>query len=117
MGRKKATIPSKELVKQLRPATTPEARENRLVSLAFDAAEQQLLDGTASSQVITQVLKLGSSTERLNRQILELKKELIEEQTKSLRSQQRTEELFEKAMQAFARYSGKDNEEYDEDYE
>ena len=117
MVRKKATIPSKELAKQLRPATTPEARENQLVSLAFDVAEEQLRNGTASSQVITQVLKLGSSTERLNRQILELKKELIEEQTKSLRSQQRTEELFEKAMKAFARYSGKDNEEYDEDYE
>jgi hypothetical protein len=35
------------------PATTPEARENQLISLAVDLAERQLLEGTASSQVLS----------------------------------------------------------------
>ena len=43
------------------PVMTPEARENQLISLAIDLAEQQLRNGTASSQVITHYLKLGSS--------------------------------------------------------
>lgn len=37
----------------MRPALTPEARENQLISLASDLAEKQLREGTASSQVIT----------------------------------------------------------------
>ena len=44
--------------RKMRPAITPEARENQMISLAMDCAEQQLLDGTASSQVITHFLKL-----------------------------------------------------------
>lgn len=36
-----------------RPALTPEAKENQMISLAMHCAEQQMRDGTASSQVIT----------------------------------------------------------------
>ena len=42
--------------KKMRPALTPEARENQLISLAVDLAEEQLRDKTASSQVITHFL-------------------------------------------------------------
>ena len=34
--------------RKIRPALTLEARENQLIALAIDRAEQQLLDGTAS---------------------------------------------------------------------
>ena len=54
-----------------RPALTPEARENQMIALAVDLAEQQLLDGTATSQVITHYLKLGSTKERLEKEKLE----------------------------------------------
>ena len=59
--------------KKLRPALTPEARENQLISLAMDQAEQQLMDGTASSQVITHFLKLATSKTALEKE--KLKKE------------------------------------------
>ena len=67
---KVTNINKKSPVKRGRPALTPEARENQLISLAIDLAEQQLRDGTASSQVITHYLKLGSTKEKLEREKL-----------------------------------------------
>lgn len=57
----KAKTSSSGSSKKMRPALTPEARENQMISLAVDLAEQQLRDGTASSQVITHFLKLGTT--------------------------------------------------------
>ena len=64
--------------KKIRPASSPEAREKQLISLAVNLAEKQLMEGTASSQVITHYLKLGSTREQLETEIREKKKELIE---------------------------------------
>ena len=89
-----------------RPALTPEARENQLICLAIDRAEEQLRNGTASSQVITHYLKLGSSTARLEREILEKNKALIDAKTQAMQSTQRIEELYKNAMDAFKRYKG-----------
>ena len=69
---------SSESSRKMRPALSPEARENQLVSLAVDLAEKQLREGTASSQVITHYLKLGSTKEKIEKEILEKQKELIE---------------------------------------
>lgn len=93
-----------------RPALSPEARDNRLVSLAVDLAEKQLRDGTASSQVITHYLKLGSAKERLEQQILEKQKELIEAKTQNLQSAKRIEELYANALNAMRNYSGQQAE-------
>lgn len=92
---------------RMRPATTPEARENQLISLAVDLAEQQLRDGTASSQVITHYLKLGSTKERLEKEKLTEENKLLKAKTENLKSQQRTEELYAKALMAMQDYSGK----------
>lgn len=91
---------------KIRPALTPEARENQMIALAVDLAEKQLLDGTASSQVITHYLKLGSTKERIEKEILEKQKELISAKTENLRSIKRSEELMEEAIAAMRRYSG-----------
>ena len=91
---------------KIRPALTPEARENQLISLATDLAERQLADGTASSHVITHYLKLGSTKERIEKEILEKQKELIEAKTQSLQSAQRIEELYTNALNAMRNYSG-----------
>jgi hypothetical protein len=91
--------------KKMRPALTPEARENQLVSLAVDLAEQQLRDGTASSQVITHYLKLGSTKEKIEKEILEKQKELIEAKTQALQSTKRIEELYSNALAAMKSYS------------
>ena len=92
--------------KNIRPALTPEARENQLIYLATELAEQQLRDGTASSQVITHYLKLGSTKERIEKEILEKQKELITAKTESLQSTKRVEELYKDAIAAMRKYSG-----------
>ena len=78
--------------RKIRPALTPEARENQMIALAVDLAEKQLLEGTASSQVITHYLKLGTTKEKLEREILEKQKALIEAKTENLQSAKRIEE-------------------------
>lgn len=96
-----------------RPALTPEARENQLISLAVDLAEKQLQEGTASSQVITHYLKLGSTKERIEREILEKQKDLITAKTKALQSAEKIEKLYSDALKAMRNYSGQgDPDEY-----
>ena len=92
--------------RKIRPALTPEARENQLIALAIDRAEQQLLDGTASSQVITHYLKLGSTKERLEREKLERENELLRAKAESIQSAQRIEELYKNALDAMRSYRG-----------
>ncbi len=93
-----------------RPALTPEARENQLISLAIDCVEERLRNGTASSQEVTHFLKLASQKARLEQEILEKQKELIEAKTQSLKSEQRIEELYMQAVNAMRSYSGQANE-------
>ena len=108
---------SKDAPKKIRPATTPEARENQLIALAVDLAEKQLIEGTASSQVITHYLKLGSTKERIEREILEKQKMLIEAKTESLQSTKRIEELYTNAINAMKNYSGQGDSSEDDDEE
>lgn len=95
--------------KRSRPALTPEARENQLISLAVDLAEQQLRDGTASSQVISHYLKLGSTRASLEKEKLERENELLRAKTENLESAKRVEELYKNALNAMRRYSGMDD--------
>ena len=95
-----------------RPALSPAARENQMISLAVDLAEKQLMEGTASSQVITHFLKLGSSKEKLEKEILREQKALIQEKTEALKSAKRIEELYSDAIEAMKEYSGNKDDEY-----
>lgn len=90
------------------PATTPEARENQLIAAAVDLAERQILEGKASSQVITHYLKLASTRERLEQERLRRENELLQAKVESLASAQKNEELYRKAIEAFASYRGED---------
>lgn len=99
----------------VRPPLSPEAVEGQMISMAMDLARQQLQDGTASSQVITHFLKLGSMRERLETEILEKQRDLVAAKTEQLKSQKRVEELYAAALKAMRRYSGVDVE--DEEYE
>lgn len=99
--------------KKIRPALTPEARENQLISLAVDLAEQQLRDGTASSQVITHYLKLGTTRERLEKELLEREVELKKAKTESIQSAERIEKLYSEAITAMRNYGSRgDPDEY-----
>ncbi len=93
-------------IRAIRPALTPEARENQMISLAVDLAERQLQEGTASSQVITHYLKLGSTRERLERERLEEENKLLKARTEQLQSMKRVEELYEEAIKAMRNYGG-----------
>ena len=91
---------------QVRRGMTPEARENRLISLAYDLVEQRLIDGTATSQETTHFLKLGSTKEKIEKEILEKQKDLITAKTEAYQSQKRVEELYSEAIKAFRSYNG-----------
>ena len=99
------------------PATTPEARENQLISLAVDLAEKQLSDGTASAQVISHYLKLGSSRERLEQERLAKENELLEAKREALASAKRVEELYSTALNAMRTYAGQAPLEIEEGYD
>ena len=89
-----------------KPATTPEARENELISYATDLAEKQIREGSASSQVITHFLKLGTSRERLEQERLEHENELTRVKIEAIESQKRIEELYMEALNAMRSYAG-----------
>lgn len=99
-----------------RPATTAEARENELIILAERLAEKQLAEGTASAQVISHYLKLGSTRERLEQKKIEEENELLRAKRESLEASRGMEDLYENAIAAMKRYSGQDRPRGD-DYE
>lgn len=91
---------------RLRPALTPEARENQMIALAMDLVEQRLRDGSASSAETTHFLKLASSKERLEMEVMQKQKELLEAKKEDLDSNKRIEALYGEAMKAMRSYSG-----------
>lgn len=99
-----------------RPAYTPEARENQLISLAYDLAEERLRNGTATSQEVVHFLRLGSVKERKELALMDRELELKVAKTEALQSAKRMEELYVNAINAMKSYSGvNSNGEYDEE--
>jgi hypothetical protein len=107
-------MPSRRQRRQ--PAVTEESRENQLVSLAIDLAEKQLEAGTASSQVITHYLKLGSTREKLEQERLHRENLLLDSKVEAMASAARVEELYGKALDAMRQYAGQIEETYDDDF-
>lgn len=112
VGQPKKSATAKETIRRPRD---PEAQEDLMISLAIDLAEQQLRDGTASSQVISHFLKLGSTKEKLEKQMLAEQVKLVSAKTEMLQSAKRVEELYSEALKAMKNYSGAASEENDED--
>lgn len=96
------------------PAKTAQDRENQVIALAYDLAERQIREGTASSQIIHHFLRLGTEKERLEREILHEQKKLISAKTGSIESQQNMDKMYKDAIEAMKRYSGNGRSE-DED--
>jgi len=96
-----------------RPATTPEGRENQLIALAVDLAEKQLVEGTASSQVISHYLKMGSMREQLEQQRLLRENELLTAKVEAMASTKRIESLYQEALNSMRIYAGQDPVEFD----
>lgn len=93
--------------KRKRPAAiSPEARENQLISLAYDLVEERLLDGTATSQETTSLIRLGTAKARLEAEKIRKENQLLAAKTSQIESEKRTEELYANAIAAMKEYSG-----------
>lgn len=92
-----------------RPANSPEVREQQMIALAVDLAEKQLMEGTASSQVITHYLKLGSMREKLEREKLMEENRLLRAKATAIDTQIETTKLYEDAIRAMKIYDGSDS--------
>lgn len=104
--KKSKTNDIEKISKRSHPAITPEARENQMIALAIDLAEEQLRNGTASSQVITHYLKLGTTISRLELEKIKNENELLKAKTESLQKTQNIDRLYSEAIDAMKRYSG-----------
>lgn len=102
--------------RRTRPAMDPDTRENEMINLASNLAEQQLRDGTASSQVITHYLKLGTAKARLEKTLLQEQINLAKAKTKSYQTAEQTETTIREAVEAMKRYKGASEEEFDDSY-
>jgi hypothetical protein len=100
-----------------KPAYTPEDRDNQLIARAVDLAERQLIDGTASAQVMTHYLKQASPRERLELQRLRQENALLEAKVEQLKSAKRVEELYENALNAMRAYAGHEPMPEDDGYD
>jgi hypothetical protein len=99
----------KEESKEFRPATTPEAREQQLVSLAVNLAEKQLRDGSAAPSVINHFLKIASTRETIEREMLEKQSKLIEAKAQSIYKDREAEDLAKAAIEAMKNYNSGSN--------
>lgn len=113
MARQKAVITTPKRSRS-RPASSPEARENQLISLAYDLAEERLRNGTATSQEVVHFLRLGSMKERKELELLSKKIELDTAKTEALQSAKRIEDLYANAINAFKSYRGDSEDEFDD---
>ena len=108
-------------ISRSRPALTLEARQNQIVSKAINLAEKQIDEGTASSQVLTHFLKLGTVQAEVELEKLKQENELIKAKAEAIASAKRVEDLYAEAMMAFKSYSGQVpntyNEEDDDEYD
>jgi hypothetical protein len=93
------------------PARTPEEEEHYMIGISMKAAEEKILSGKASSQLLTHFLKKASVKEQLEKEKLEAEVELLKAKKESLESQRMLEGLYTEAIKAFAIYTGNDNEE------
>lgn len=113
MGKKNTKTSSTEEM-NWQPAKTPEEQEQRMILLSMNLAEQQLRDGTASSQVITHYLKLASSKERVEKEKLKEEIKLLKAKSKAIESAENIEKLYGEAISAMKEYSGNKS---DDNYE
>ena len=93
---------------------SPEARENQLISLATDRAEELLLSGKAPTSIIVHYLKLGTTKERIEKEILTAQKDLVVAKTEAIKAEKEMGELYKQAMDAMREYNGRGSED-DED--
>ena len=101
-------VQSHDSMSSLRPASSMEDRENQLIAMAMNLAEERLRNKTASAQEVVHFLKLGATKEKdkLERKKLEKETELLSAKTEMIDQQKDNNKLYAEAIDAFKRYSG-----------
>ena len=106
MPRNKAFVSdTDELQAPMRPALSPEAKEQQMVHLATDLAEKRIRAGTASDQLLVHYLKLGTTVAKLDKEKSEIEKKLLQAKIAALESQANSAKLYSDALKAFRSYS------------
>ena len=105
---RRTTSPDEDPISRQPPAKTPEERERQLQSYAVNLAERQLLEGTASAQVITHYLKGTSTRELLELEKLRRENILLGAKAEAMESAKRMEALYAEAITAMRSYAGQD---------
>lgn len=96
------------------PARSPQERENQLINMAMDLAEQKMMDGTASSQIITHFLDLATVKAQLENEKLRSDLEVAQAKILQYQSGEELKSLYENALSAMKDYSGNYGEEYED---
>lgn len=97
--------------KKHRKARSQANRENQLIALAYDLAEQRLREGTASAQEIVHFLRMGDTKTGLEKEKLQHETELLRAKKEAVDSSKKSDERYQEAIDAFRNYSGANNDE------
>ena len=83
-----------------------------MIALAVEQAEKMLREGTAPAQVVLHYLKLGTSREKIEKELMEKQMTIMDAKIENMQAQKGREELYQEAMKAFMSYqsSSKDPE-------
>lgn len=106
MAKTRSIEPTLSQNRHYRKALSPDAREDQLIALAMDTAEERMRNGTASSQEIVHFLRLGSSLARLQKEEIQERIELDKAKVKAYESSEEFKELYEEAIKAMKSYGG-----------
>lgn len=98
-----------------RAARNPEARMNQLVSLAVDLVEQRLLNGTATSQETTTIIRYGTSQSKLEQELTEERINLMKAKRESIEAAKRSDEMYGQVLTAIREYSGMNDEDINDE--
>lgn len=103
----------KSIQRKSAPALDPEARENQMIGLAVNQAEQMLMEGRAPTQIVVHYLKLATTKNQLEKEKLRKENVLLEAKANAIESAARSEELYAKAIEAMREYAGSLTHEFD----
>lgn len=85
---------------------SPARRRNQILAAAMNLAEERILSGTASSQLLVHFLKEASSKHSLEMEQLKAQNRLLSAKADSVDAAKKTDKMYAEALKAMRRYSG-----------
>lgn len=91
------------------PATNSENRLRQVGSEALDAIEQRILSGKATGAELIFAAQFLDPTRELKKEKLSKENQLLQTKSQAIEAEQRSDEMYEKAIEAMRHYSGNDH--------